>query len=381
MRKFSLVLSAVAVTGLTVIAQAAPESVIWFDVRDNVGTGQSITAPTQTFQNGQGEVNALNLVPNDGPIAELGQRGWGQVLRINPVLPGNQHIGTATFPQWPNFDGDQNSSTGDLWMYMDVLPNQDAPAGTNDVISSLGLDIGITANNPASQRYTFTNAVFSWQINDPTVPVNFGMSPAGTANIAPGGSTSVKYVKVPVSGASVYATAGGFTIGGPYRIAKLSVTGAVRNANAAGCTYTSDAPAGNRGLHNFESSYKVNLSVNNLLVTRTFSTGGNATPEERVSFGYTGGAVESDVSGNTVGGAGVRDALIQVRMKGDGNGNGSTSTPDVNFFLAAQATNGGLGNNITQAQAYCFDRNGNGAIQTNDTNMFLAFQTAAGSCP
>jgi hypothetical protein len=29
-------------------------------------------------------------------------------------------------------------------------------------------------------------------------------------------------------------------------------------------------------------------------------------------LGYTGGAVEADVSGNTVGGAGVRDAVIQV---------------------------------------------------------------------
>jgi len=42
-----------------------------------------------------------------------------------------------------------------------------------------------------------------------------------------------------------------------------------------------------------------------------------------VSLGYTGGAIEADVSGNTVGGAGVRDAVIQVRLKHDGNGSGN----------------------------------------------------------
>jgi len=332
MRKYSFILSAVAVTGLTVAAKAAPESTYWFDIRDNTGAGQIITAPSAPFTVGQGDF------PNDGGAG--GGRGNGQVLRIAPRTPTNDHLQGA----YPNYDADANSSTGRLWLYCDVLANQDTPAGTNDVISSIGLDMAISTT-AASPRFEIETVNWQWTLADPSVPVNFGTANGISSRT---GVVGAKYVKVPVDGGSMYASAGGLTVGGPYRLGSLSIGAASRN-------FVSCASTLPLSTHSTNSTYTVNLSVNNLLITRTFSTGGNATPEERVSFGYTGGAIEADVSGNTVGGSGVRDAIIQVRMKHDGNGDGIVNALDIggaNGFNAAAAAGAG----INQRQRYLFDR-------------------------
>lgn len=372
MRKYSFILSAVAVTGLTVVAQAAPESTYWFDARPNTGaagTAGNITSPGAPYTIGQGEAVALDDV---GILIAGGGRGNGQILRVSPTLAGGQHL----FNSFPNFDtvagvpgtGDANKSTGELYLYCDVLANQDAPAGTNDVISSIGLDMAI-ATSVATPRFEIGTVAWSWTLTDATVPVNYGFANGVSSRT---GVVGAKYVKVPVSGASTYATAGGLTVGGPYRLGRLAITGAARDA-------VSCATAANTHANN--STYNVNLSVNNLLVTRTFSSGGNASPEERVSLGYTGGALEADVSGNTVGGAGARDAVIQVRLAHDGNGSGNVNNLDIsgaNGFNTAQAA----GLNITQRQRYLFDRNNNGSINNLDisgANGFNGIQ--ATTCP
>lgn len=357
MRKYSFILSAVAVTGLTVAAKAAPESTYWFDVRP---TAASITTPAAPYTVGQGDF------PDDGGAG--GGRGNGQVLRVSPTLAGGQHL----FNSFPNFDnggaGDNNAATGDLYLYSDVLANQDAPAGTNDVISSIGIDMAI-GTTTATPRFEIATVAWSWTLTDATVPVNYGFANGVSSRT---GVVGAKYVKVPVSGASLYATAGGLVPGGPYQLGKLSIGGAARDA--VGCQTANTTHANN-------STYNVTMSVNNLLITRTFSTGGNAVPEERVSFGYTGGAIEADVSGNTVGGAGVRDGVIQVRLKHDGNGSGNVNTLDIagpNGFNAAQAA----GANINQRQRYLYDRNNNGIVNTLDIagpNGFNGLQ--ATTCP
>jgi len=347
MRKYSFILSAVAVTGLTVAAQAG-ESNYWFDVRP---TAASITTPTTPFTNGQGDF------PNDGGAG--GGRGNGQVLRVCPSNSTN--FQTANPTTYPNFDADGNASTGDLWLYCDVNDDTDAPTGTGDVISSIGLDMAI-GTTVATPRYEIASVNWAWTLTDATVPVNYGFA-AGVSSRT--GVVGAKYVKVPVDGASMYATAGGLTIGGPYQLGRIRITAAARDA--VGCQ--------TGGTHATNSTYNVNLSVNNLLVTRTFSTGGNAVPEERVSLGYTGGAVEADVSGNTVGGVGIRDAVIQVRLKGDTNGSGNVNGLDIGGFTGAQAA----GTAITQAQRYLYDRNNSGNINGLDIGGFTGAQTAP--CP
>lgn len=373
MRKYSFVLSALAVTGLTAAAQALPESTYWFDVRPNTGAAgaaTNITSPGAPYTIGQGEAVALDDV---GILIAGGGRGNGQILRVSPTLLGGQHL----FNSFPNFDtvggvpgtGDANKATGELFLYCDVLANQDSPAGTNDVISSIGLDMAISTS-AATPRFEIGSVAYSWIYNDTGGNANFGTA-NGTSSRT--GVVGAKYVKVPVAGTpAVYASAGGLVVGGPYRLGSLKITGAARDA--VSCTTAANTHANN-------STYNVTMSINNLLVTRTFSTGGNATPEERVSLGYTGGALEADVSGNTVGGAGARDAVIQVRLAHDGNGSGNVNNLDIsgaNGFNTAQAA----GANITQRQRYLFDRNNNGSINNLDisgANGFNGIQ--ATTCP
>lgn len=364
MRKFSLVLSAVAVTGLTVAAQAG-ESNYWLDVRDGTSVGASITTPAAPYTIGQGEAAALNDV---GVLIAGGGRGNGQILRISPTISSGLHIGTASpnFPYWPNYDtadagGDRNASNANLWLYCDVNPNTDAPAGTGDVISSIGLDIAV-ATGAAANRYDISTVNWSWTYVDNGGNANFGTANGVSSRT---GVVGAKYVKVPVSGASTYATAGGLVPGGPYQLGKLRMQADARGIG--GCVFGAGQTTA--------STYNVTMSINNLLITRTFSSGGNATPEERVSLGYTGGAVEADVSGNTVGGAGARDAVVAVRMLGDFTGDGRATTADAAAFLAAQP----LGATISQLQRYCFDMNGSGTVTTADYAKYLQWQSAP--CP
>lgn len=381
MRKYSFILSAVAVTGLTVAAKAG-ESNYWFDIRDNAGAGQSITAQVAPFTIGHGDVTVGTDVGT--LIAGANGRGNGQVVRICPTVSNNIHLGVAgppAFPYWPNFDsaddasgGNPNgdASTANLWLYADVnghnAADQGPPDATGDVISSIGIDMAI-ALGTAATRYEISSVNWSWTLVDPTVPVNYGFAP-GTSSRA--GVVGAKYVKVPVDGASAYATTNGLTgAANPYRLGRIRLAAATRGT--FGCLPVTTAFGAG---HTAASSYNVSMSVNNLLITRTFSTGGAATPVEMVSFGYASGLVDAEVSGNvSPSPAGVRDGVVQVRMKGDFTGDGRVTTADQAQFLVAQ----GAGAGITQLQRYAFDSNGNGLIQTSDFARYLNLQAAP--CP
>jgi hypothetical protein len=352
MRKFSFVLSAVAVVAIASIATA--QSTQFWDVRDNTGAGQSITAAAPPFSVGQGDF------PNDGgaPSAGTNSRGNGQVLRLNPTVSNGFEIR----PAYPNFDGDGNKSTGKLWLYVDVA---DDASGVGDVISSIGNDIIIAA--PVAGRYQIATTAYAWE---PAGAVTWSGTSNGTPS-GPGGTLGVndaRAVKVPVSGSpAMYNTAGGLVPnpgGAPYRLAKLRATAASRGT---GCTANAAHATG--------SSYNLNMAVDSLLITRVYNGAGDA--QEDVSFGYTGGAPEAAVNGNTVGAgsAGVRDAVVQVRMQGDSNGNGTVTGIDIAGFTAAST----LGANITQAQRYLYDNNNNGTVTGIDVSGFTA--ASAAPCP
>jgi hypothetical protein len=348
MRKFSFGLTAVVVAGMTTVAMA--QSSYFYDVRDNAGAGQSITAPVGPFTFGQGETTGG--IGNDG--GGSGGRGDGQALRINPVVSNNYHIRNA----YPNFDADGNKATARLWLYADVA---DDVSGVGDVISSIGLDIAIAA--PVAARYQVASAAWTW---DTTGAIVWSGTSNGTAQ-GPGGQLGVndaRAVKVPVSGTpAMYNTAGGLVPGGPYRIGSFNVTAASRGT---GCTPATGHAAG--------SSYNVTNSVDSLLITRVYNGAGDA--DEQVQFGYFGGSLDAAVSGNTVGASSAnRDAIIQVRMQGDNNGNGGVNSLDIPGFTTAQTA----GTSLTQAQRYLFDNNNNGSVNSLDIPGFTAAQTAP--CP
>lgn len=345
MRKTSIVLAAGIVASLSTLASA--QSNFFFDIRNNTGAspnGQPITAPLPPFTVGQGFNTTTTNWPNDGLAG--GGKGNGQILRLMPQLSNNLHSNPASpgfGNSWPNFDADGNCSTGDLNLFADVGADD---AGTDGVISSVGIDATISA---PGARYAIASASWAWTLNDTTVPVNYGFAP-GTPT-GPGGQlgfTGAKYVKVPVSGASVYATAGGLTQNTLTMLGRIRVTAGFRNQIAGGCTPNAAHASG--------STFSVSLGMNNLLITRTYSTVTTpANVDEIVSFGYTGGAVDATFNGSTGPAVGAPDATIQVRMKADANGDGRATAPDLGtlspLINAPAAT-------ISQGQRYLWDMNG-----------------------
>ena len=349
--RLALPLGVLALSSTT--AFAIPESVFWFDIRNNSGGIQSISAPQAPFTIGQGNF------PNNG--APGGGRGNGDVLRLCPMVSNSVHLHSSSpgINYYPNFDADGNAATGVLNLFCDVLPDADSPTGLGDIMSTIGLDI-IIQGPGAPGRYTIASTSFAWN------PALLNGCTALTTNHTPvaGG------VGGHVNGVYTFAPPGcilgpGLTPGGPYLLGTLQVTASPRTCNFTG-----------PNTHATGSTYSVSLSVNAAGVTRAFpGGGGNAVLEERISLGYTGGVPEADVSGNTMGGVGVRDAIIQVRMKNDSNGSGNVNTLDVPGFLAAQAA----GFNITQDQRYLHDRNNSGNVNSIDISGFNFVQAAP--CP
>lgn len=348
MRKTSIVLAAGIVASLSTIASA--QSNYFFDIRNTVG---AINTPALPFSSTPGQGLAWTggpSWPNDGLAG--GGKGNGQILRICPPLSNGAHntvAGSSFGNSWPNIDADNDCSTGDLFLYADVGADD---AGTNGVISSIGLDIAIGA---PSTRYVIASSAWTWTLTDATTPVNFGFA-AGTPQ-GPGGQlgvSGIKYVKVPVSGASTYATAGGLIQNTFTQLGRLRVTAAPRNATGAatGCAQVTGANP-----HANQSTYNVSMNVNNLLITRTYSTVTTpASVDEIVSFGYTGGAPDVTTNGSTSGPApGVRDAVIQVRLKVDFNGDGRATAADV---PAMSAATGVAGASTSQSTRYLGDLNG-----------------------
>jgi len=331
--KKTLILSCALAMVLGTVA-LAQDSVIWLDVRDNSGaTYQSITTPVVPFTNGQGiGESAFNA----------GGRGDGQILRLNPTVSNNFHIRNA----WPNFDGDGNLATGKLHIFMDVA---DKPAVTGDMISSVGFNINI-ADNAAGGRNRIATIDYAWNA------ALFAEANAGKVNgaIVPGNPPSwagAKAVKVPVVAGPVYNTTNGLVPGGPYRLGALTVTAGPRTAGATG--------------HAANSTFKVNLAVNNLLITRVGSAG---TPgDEMVSFGYVGATPDTPVNGSTVGATSTApDALIVIQMKADNNGNGTVTGVDSPGYNAAFTA----GNAIKQVQAFLWNNNTTPTVTGADSPLY-----------
>ena len=354
MKRLELALTLGLLAQSSVTALAATESSLWFDIRNNSAGIQSITTPTAPFTIGQGNFS------NSGPPG--GGRGNGDVLRLCPMVSNGLHL-HSNWPStnyYPDFDGDSNAATGELHLFCDVLPDTDSPAGLGDVMSAIGVDITIVGSGAAA-RYTIASTSFSW---NPALVTGCGavIAPAPVAG-GVGGHVGGAYLFAPMC-TGIYSTTGGLTPGGPYLLGSLAVTASPRT-----CNFTSN------GAHAANSTYSVLLSVNAFGISRAFSGGGNAVPEERVSLGYTGGGIEADITGNSVGGAGVRDAVIQVRMKNDSNGSGNVNTLDITGFRAAQV----LGFGITQDQRYLHDKNNSGHVTTLDISGFSIAQFSP--CP
>ncbi len=305
-----VVLSVVAALSTAAVAQT-PDSVLWFDIRDNSAGLRDITGtPAQPFTNGQEHlVPATNLALPGGP-------GDGQILRINPDCTNDYEIDSSVgnFTRYPDLDGDGDLKTASLWLYMDV--NVNSPAGTNEVISSIGLDMDIelagggvpVSGEIASINYAWTGTGFS--------DSNAGFAHGATTATNPPDWEDAKAVKVPVITGPLYAVGTGLTPGGPYQIGRLDVVGGARGALP-------------NPTHAADSTYELHLVVDSLLITRVFETGGDT--QEDVSFGYAAGLPETPtVNGSSAGASSTApDAIIKVRVKGDSNGDGAVDGADI----------------------------------------------------
>lgn len=402
MRKGTLILSLVVV-GMVASMALAGDSNLWFDARDNTtsaGTGvggQLIApgAPVQPYINGQqppaGGGNSAVRFGAANTAVNGGARGAGGVLYLNPVQAGGaEHTANpaGSGSAWPNYDADLNSSTGRLWLYMDVNP--DDAAGSGQVISSLGIDTNVSAGPLATQPRNAVGSLAFTMINDATVAAAAGGSPAapwnGVVNGVQSGSapnagcpacvlsvTGSKGVRVPVTTGPTYAASLGMqpNVTGPYRVGRLDVV--------AGTRVCSGRQA---NAHVDNSTYTVKLSVNNLLITRVFQSGGDA--DEQVSFGYDpyagSAAIDGAVSGSTAGNTSANpDAAIVIRLHGDFNGDGNVTGADVaGFNLAVAASGGGT---ATVAQMYLGDFNNSRSVTGGDVAGFNGAVAASGTCP
>lgn len=383
-------------TSLVVMAFAtiatAQDSTIWLDARDNgvaandnanaaVGRYNAITTPA-----------AMNGPFNAGGAINSGKRGGGQVLRINPIRNNGAQNSAAT--SFPNLDGDGNRATGSLWVYMDVI---DDTSGTNDVISSVGIDFDLTFTGTTTRyaigslAYTANNngSVLNSITNPVATPWNGVVNGSMVAGNPPDW-TGAKAVAVPVTTGPVYASTNrlipnvtsfgaGYAVSTavPYRLGRLAATAAVRN-----CATLTGAPDAQ---HANNSTYNVFLKVNNLLITRVYETLGDAV--ENVSFGISAaGTPDAAVSGSTSGAvSAVADAIIQVREKGDHSGDGRITGADTGSQVAAA---GATPDSLLQSYVGDFSvqaavATANNLVTGADTTAYLA-ATAAWSgtvCP
>ncbi|MCG8405554.1 MAG: hypothetical protein MI923_10195 [Phycisphaerales bacterium] len=351
MKKVSFALTVAAAVAFAGSAAFAGDSDTFFDIRDNSGGIQDITGtPAAPFTFGQ-DVN--------GTATNGGGLGEGQILRLSPVHANNYHT-NAGFA-YPNFDGDNDLSTGQLVLYTTVNDR----TGGGDVISSIGVDIKTqdsvaTANNGTGTRIgamsqTWTNTGV-WSASG-TVD--------GASDLAdPPNVDGAKAVQVAVAAGPVYDPTGGLEPGaGPQEIARVNVT-------AGNCVAGSTVA---------NSTYEVFLQVNNLLYTRTFNpaTPGDGSPE-MVSFGYDSlgqnyaagaGNVDAAVSGSLDGASSaLPDAVVRIQVKGDGNGSYSITGADVPALSAL------LSGALAPAQQwiYLYDFNNSGTITGADIPAFSA---------
>jgi hypothetical protein len=337
--------------GSTAFAQ---DSVLWFDIRNNTGgefttplnimDNQNITdpayAPVRPFTNGQTVF---------GTAFNGGGRGDGQVLRI---MAHHADDLETSFPAdaYPNFDGDGDLKTGDLYLYMDVNTVIDA----QDTISSLGLDVE-TTDAGAGGKARIASMDFTWDLSP--LPSMFVDANTGSVDAAGAGDppviTGAKAVKVPVTAGPVFDTTGTLIQPSdqPYRIAKISVVGGDRVVGPPDILLTEA-----------NQTFNVHLKTNSLLITRVNPAGDPGS--EDVAFGYNGASPETPYIDGSVDAqtSAEPDAVIIISFKGDGTGDYRVRNNDFASFDAARTASPDL----TQAQMYAFDFTGDRRVRNND---------------
>lgn len=312
---------------LFVVAIAAPafaqDSAIWCDIRSNAN--DALTGGSNRITVGSGPTRPW--IYDDAGAVVPGGRGYGQVVYLEPKHSDGAE---SLYPNgFPKNDGNTDRSNCDAYIYMDVF--NDA-SGTNGVISSIGYDITVDENVGGGGRNRIGHMTYSWVANPPAAN---GGKVDGTASSLPAGTmpmtqTGCKLVQVPVcdEGAGpVFCTSPMFPVGGPYQLAKLVFDTADVTRTCGNLTsplrYNAD-----------QSIFNMWLTTNNLLITRTFQTGGDG--NEMVSFGYLDGLLDAALSGST---PGVRsanpDLIVKVWVKGDFTRDGRCTSADTNLFLAA----------------------------------------------
>jgi hypothetical protein len=380
-----MILACGIVAGLAA-SSMAQDSSIFYDTRDNVTSagsgigGQLIGTPANPYLQGQNPVaGGGNSADRFGVAAvNAGGRGAGGVLRLAPVATTNSHLNVA----WPNYDTDTNGSTGNLWLYLNV---QDDASGTGDVISSIGLDHNVTngpnfglaaRNSIASIAFTMDNgaSVAAQAGGSPAVPWNGVVN--GASNLAtPPSVIGSKAVRVPVTTGPAYAASLGIqpVPASLYRLGQLRVTAGARN-----CTQRS------ANLHVDNSTYSLKASVNNLLCTRVFQSGGDAV--ENISMGYdpfvangTFGTLDASVSGSVMGTSAAPDAAMQIRLHGDFSGDGNVTGADLAGFNAA--INANLAGTLKVSQTFLGDFNNNRTITGADLAGMNSAITNSLTCP
>ncbi|MBN2561212.1 MAG: hypothetical protein JXQ75_09810 [Phycisphaerae bacterium] len=345
--KKALLLAAVVgmMLGSTAVAQ---ESVLWFDIRDNNPANPgcpagmaNILSPQRPFTNGQ---------TGPGDLYNGGARGAGQILRLSLDCVNDFEVdATSGFTRYPNFDNDGDIKTGDLHLFMDV----GGPYGTNDVISSIGIDMAIS--DPDPNGGTIATSSFEWDLT-------YFDNPAGQGNGigSASGVVGAKAVQVPVAAGPVYDVVNTMLrpdAVNPYLVGTLHVVAGPWDNG----TYGDGWPD--------RSKFTVKMTINELLITRVFEAGGDAT--EWVSFGYVGNspelpAIDGGLEGEPAGG--TADAEIHLRMKGDGDGDGYTNNADIGPFNTARLyTPYGT---EPQEMVYTFDGDNDGAVNNADIGPF-----------
>jgi hypothetical protein len=383
MNKRLLVLSAclLAIGSSVALAQ---DSVIYLDNRPN-SSASGVTTITGNLGS-----TATNPFLND--TVNAGRRGQGQIVYLEPKhADGWESVNSVqkNGAAFPNFDGDMNNSTDDLWIYMDV--NDDA-SGTDDVISSVGLDIDTRF---VAVTQVFRNKLASIDVTlDNTPSVFNSITPPGSGapwnNRVHGGPAvndppdwpAAKAVRVPVDPGPVYNASLGIVPRAQgttpsYRLGRIRLTSGTRN-----CTQRGNA------VFTEYSTFDFYLTVNNLLITRVYNGAGDTV--ENVALGYgalQGSAVpDATISGNSAGTAsGVADGRVVIRMKGDWNADGNVTSADNGGQVAA-----GTDATDNQLATYLGDFNGNTTSTSADLGssglggaLYLHALTRGGipSCP
>jgi hypothetical protein len=382
MKRTLLVLVACSVVlGLSSAVWAQSTTHFWFDIRDNTGAGntkdkviylnQDITSGqpiVRPFVNGGGH----DVIPNAGPF-NGGGRGEGQVVYVAPQHTSGYHTSLFNYSigvrPYPDFEGDADVSTQNLWLYLDV----DAKVDANDVISSIGLDFEVTGATSLwtkdGPKNTIESITWTWEPLWEDTNAGKAMGLSGASGIVEWGDA--RAVKVPVAGSPpAFNTTNAITpnaLTSPYRLGKLLIQGGYRECNLTSKNFSAD------------STWLLNMYVDDLLITRVNNT---ADPlDETCSFGYAGGVYNTTtVDGSTAGDGGWAQVYIQVRQKWDGDGKGTPGNEDLSAFIDARDN---YGTALTQWQCYIYDHSGDRLITNGDLAGLIAGKDERdnGNCP